>query len=571
MGPTPADAQHFMDLCAASIRALSATGGLHFRGGILHRGEDRLPIPAPHLHPGPQAPAALVLPAFRGAADGMALRVLHSDARQHADRCPDSASARLVFEMLEQFRVESLAPESMPGLSSNLARRFLDWSNDFEASGMVETQLGMLLFTVAQVCRERICGTPMPAARADLVESTRFHLGRQVSVHLAPLRRARFSQPEFARAALPLAEHIGALCRGMEEAQGRPARTRARRNDFRLLFDQEDQDQAPPVAGFGRSRALDASDGQYRVFTRAFDRQQDVQGLVRPDLLRRYRHRLDAALAQQRINVPRLGRALRALLSDPVADGWETDLEEGRIDGSRLARLVTAGGERRVFRAERTEPRPHAAVTFLIDCSGSMKGHSESVAVLVDAYARALDMAGVRSEVLGFTTAAWNGGRAARQWSRSGRPANPGRLNETRHLIFKDADSSWRQGRHGIAGLLKQDLYREGVDGEAVDWACARLASGAPPDGASRSLLLVISDGSPMDAATARANDGNYLEHHLRDVVARHQGAGKAEILGLGVGLDLSPYYRRVAALDLTHGTTTAVVADVLALMARGR
>jgi hypothetical protein len=173
--------------------------------------------------------------------------------------------------MLEQFRVESLAPESMPGLSSNLARRFLDWSNDFEASGMVETQLGMLLFTVAQVCRERICGTPMPAARADLVESTRFHLGRQVSVHLAPLRRARFSQPEFARAALPLAEHIGALCRGMEEAQGRPARTRARRNDFRLLFDQEDQDQAPPVAGFGRSRALDASDGQYRVFTRAFD------------------------------------------------------------------------------------------------------------------------------------------------------------------------------------------------------------------------------------------------------------------------------------------------------------
>jgi cobaltochelatase CobT len=177
-----------------------------------------------------------------------------------------------------------------------------------------------------------------------------------------------------------------------------------------------------------------------------------------------------------------------------------------------------------------------------------MKAHIEPVATMIDVLTRALDQAGVTSEVLGFTTAAWNGGRARLDWLARGRPRPPGRLNETSHLIFKDASTSWRRARTDIAAFFKADLFREGVDGEAVEWACSRLLARAEP----RRMLIVVSDGSPMDSATAQSNDAFYLDGHLKEVVARHEVAGDVEIMGLGVGLDLSPYYRRCLALDLS-------------------
>jgi cobaltochelatase CobT len=188
------------------------------------------------------------------------------------------------------------------------------------------------------------------------------------------------------------------------------------------------------------------------------------------------------------------------------------------------------------------------AVSFLIDCSGSMKAHIEPVAIMVDILTRALDQAGVSTEVLGFTTGAWNGGRARLDWLAQGRPRHPGRLNEVSHLVFKDAATSWRRARADIAALFKADLFREGVDGEAVDWACARLVARAE----ARRILIVISDGSPMDSATGQANDAWYLDNHLKEVVARHEAVRDVEVLGLGVGLDLSPYYRRCLAVDLS-------------------
>jgi cobaltochelatase CobT len=184
--------------------------------------------------------------------------------------------------------------------------------------------------------------------------------------------------------------------------------------------------------------------------------------------------------------------------------------------------------------------------------------------MLVDVLARALEQAGVSSEILGFTTGAWNGGRAQRDWIRAGRPAHPGRLNERCHLVFKAAETPWRRARPAIAALLKGDLFREGFDGEAVDWACARLF--ARPE--ERKLLLVISDGSPMDGATLLANDAHYLDHHLRDVVARHEQARGVQIAGVGVGLDLSPYYSRSHVLDLGASTGNQIFREITALIA---
>jgi cobaltochelatase CobT len=192
-----------------------------------------------------------------------------------------------------------------------------------------------------------------------------------------------------------------------------------------------------------------------------------------------------------------------------------------------------------------------------------MKQHIESVAMLVDVFARALEMADVASEILGFTTGAWNGGRALRDWRRAGKPQHPGRLNEVCHMVFKAADTTWRKARPDIAALLKPELFREGIDGEAFEWACDRL--NATPH--ERRLLFVISDGCPMDGATNLANDPFYLDNHLKDVVARQEQRGLISVFGIGVGLDLSPYYDRSRALDFSAGVGNDVFREILRMM----
>ena len=262
----------------------------------------------------------------------------------------------------------------------------------------------------------------------------------------------------------------------------------------------------------------------------------------------------------------RLARELKALLSQPQRDGWDSAREEGLIDGRRLAQLVASPTERRLFRVEREEPAADCVLGFLIDCSGSMKQHIEAVAMLVDVFVRALEQAGVASEVLGFSTGAWNGGRARRDWQRAGRPAKPGRLNERCHMVFKAADTTWRRARPDIAALLHAEAFREGIDGEAVDWACERLNARDE----TRRILVVISDGCPMDGATHLANDLQFLDRHLRQVVMRHEREGRIGIFGVGVGLDLSPYYSRSQALELSSLHGHAVFRDMLAMLGGG-
>lgn len=549
--------QQIEQLCASAIRAAAADPQLLFRGARLFR--DRIPVPleAPHLYP---EPASATMASTRGAADAMALRLVHSDLDAHVHSRPEGRVGRVVFEMLEQFRTESLA--AMPGTKRNLRNRFNAWTRDFEASGLTETAVGLLLYTVALTCRARVTSDPIPEPAADLIETTRGALSEAAGKHLAELRRSRHDQHNFAAPALRLATVIETMVDAAEDESGETSsQTSAARISFSLLVDFDDDDAGTAItAGTGAA----ATHGTYSVFSSQYDRVVPATSLVRDSLLPDYRRRVDQVIAEQKVNIARLSRQLELRLCAPVSSGWQGGQEEGLIDGARLSQLVCSPTERRLFQVERQQLQPQTTVSFLLDCSGSMKQHSESLAALIDVYVHALDRAGIASEVLGFTTGAWNGGRPAAAWKRAGSPASPGRLNEVNHIVFKDADTHWRRSRLSLAAMLKTSIFREGVAGEAVQWAARRLADAATP----RKILVVVSDGAPADAATALANGNAYLDDHLQQVV-RSLEAGETAVYGLGVGLDLSRYYSSSLILDQDRIAGPDSVKELLHLLGR--
>jgi cobaltochelatase CobT len=561
--------QKLHELCAVAIRALSGQADLHFRARRLHRREQVLPLFGPHLQPRHDEDEVA---SYRGVADAIALRLLHSDAALHEQLCPAETVQRWVFELLEQFRVESFAPVLMLGVVRNVREGFERWVASFAGSGMTETSRGLLLFAVALIARVRVNGQSLTDHTADMIEGTRAQIIPWIGHELAGLARHRGDQFAYAQHALALAQMVVDLLReaeGDESDSDQKEVQDQRQSRFVLLvdFDSDVADGINKVAA-NDSRILNESDQGYAIFTTSYDQQHNVADLVRPVQLAAHRERLDAQVAAQGVNINRLARHLKALLATPERDGWDDGQESGRIDGRRLAQLISSPTQRQIFRTETEQRHTDCVLSVLIDCSGSMKQHAPTVAVLIDVFSRALDLAGVNNEVLGFTTGAWNGGRARRDWLRARRPRYPGRLNELCHLVFKDANNPWRRARASIAGLLQSDLYREGVDGEAVNWAAGRLLN---HDHARRRILIVVSDGCPMDSATALANDEHYLDHHLRQVVGQREQRDGIEIYGLGVGLDLSPYYRNSLALDWNAGLSSAAFFELVQMLASGK
>jgi cobaltochelatase CobT len=436
---------------------------------------------------------------------------------------------------------------------------------------MTDNQIGLLIYTIVQVAWSRLTGQPTDETTEGLIEAQRAQLAPDIGPFLAGLRRDRYDQRAYAEHALGIARVLGGIVEAINAERGEDDSDASESDDDRttfnlLIYPEEEQDEriAPGSVPLIRTEKQLADQlAVYRVYTSAYDREVAAATLVREQELREFREALDRRIRQQGINTPRLARKLARLLAAPRRSGWEFGQEEGYLDAGRLTRIVTSPWERRVFRQERVQPHTHCQVTFLIDNSGSMKEHIESIAMLVDVLSRALEQAGARSEILGFTTNSWNGGRPYNEWLSCGRPANPGRLNEVCHLVYKEAELAWRRARPNIAALLKPSLFREGVDGEALLWAARRLSSSS----ASRRLMFVISDGCPMDGATQRSNPPDYLDHHLQQVAALIESRGEIELYALGVGLDLSNYYSNSLALDLTLSLDNAVFDEVLQMI----
>jgi len=554
-------------LSSSTARAISGQPQLQFRARKLYNGTQKLPINAAHLQADPDKDG---FSAERAISDAMALRYQHHDPAIHNKFCPSDAVERLVFELLEQVRVESLAPDRFPGLRQNLRQRFTNWAMDFYKSGLTEGQFGILLFTISQIVWSKLNRWQVIEETEDHIESMRASLVPSMGNDLKGLMVNVENQEAYAQHALSIAQlvthHMEAIDQGPGNRNREDEPEEIDESKFKLLLDFDDEDDdIVAQANSGQSRVFDDAQDGYQIFTDQYDREVKAISLVREDKLKEYRSRLDQMITEQSVNVPRLSRKLSALFAEPVRDGWNFGQEEGYLDGRRLSQLLTSPTERRLFLKERHIPKADCALTFLLDCSGSMKQHIETVPMLVDIMTRALEQAGVSTEVLGFTTNAWNGGKPMKDWFKAKKPEHPGRLNEVCHMVFKDSESTWRRSRSAISALFKQSLYREGIDGEALQWACKRLAA----QDARRKIVIVISDGSPMDSATNRANDEYYLDNHLKSVVEDIETAGDMDVFGLGVGLDLSPFYRRCLALDLENGLNHEIFAEIISLLSR--
>ncbi len=560
--------QQLEELCAATLRALSGERRVRYRGGRLEVQERYFPVHAPHLHPNPEHDESL---AWRGVADSLALRLKHSDQALVRQVLPQQPIARLVFELLEQLRVESLVADCHPGARRNMLRRFEQWSQQFLDAGHTEGHIGLLLFTLAQMSWILLCGGRAGEQTEMLIEAPRLSLLGHFGAAFGLMRRCRHDQPAFTEHALLIAAKAQALIEDLDaERLGDDESTVSQVVEkvhlaFALLLD-VDQDGEGESSSSGDTHGNPRGSNDtfsYQVFNREHDCEREATRLVRSDLLRELRQRLDRRLATQGLNLPRLAKRLGALLAAPRRDGWAFAQTEGQIDAGRLSRLIISPEQREIFRHELERPHSDCLVTLLIDNSGSMRNHIESIALLADAFSRALELAGARSEILGFTTGQWNGGRPLKRWRALGQPANPGRLNELSHVVYKNAETSWRRARPSIAALLKSDLFREGIDGEALLWARQRLLQ----RDARRRILIVICDGCPMDSATHQTNQQDILDLHLKQVTRQIEQEGTVELYALGVGLDLSAYYRRSLELDLSRSLDNAVFDEVLRLL----
>jgi cobaltochelatase CobT len=488
--------------------------------------------------------SAATLSGLRAIGDRLAIRARHHDPGVHHARRPADHPASDIFDLLELGRIDAIGVHWLAGVAHNLMSH----------PGTENDGVRWLAF-------ECFSGRAAPAEKMRLVEAVRFALPVALIEELTALRRHSLDQQHVATAAAAWSRAAGALLpkkllAPVEKGQ-LPLPTREvlrqlpRRGDpGATSAGLRDETREPPQDGEGTASGhagrTGPGDSDYRAFTTAYDRVVNAASLASRDELISLRGQLEAEFGSIRAIVARLAkRLLRMLMARQVRE-WRFDLEEGVLDGSRLAPLVASGGRARPFKEESESPFPGTVVTLLIDHSGSMRGRPMLIAALtVEVFAQVLERCGVKCEVLGFTTRDWNGGEPARQWAASGYVENPGRLNALEHIIVKSADVPWRRARVGLGLFLHDEMLKENIDGEALLWAHGRLIARGEP----RRILVVISDGTPMDEATLAANGHEYLESHLQVVVEGIERRSRVQLAAIGIGHDVSLIYRNATTI----------------------
>lgn len=596
--------EQFKRTTGATIRAIAErddiTASFSPTGQGLVGADVRLPLPARDL---PAADAALV----RGEADAVALRLRYHDSALHRRRRPGADLARSIYDGVEQTRCEALGIRRMAGVAANLDAVLEERCRSTGYARAVSRDEVPLAEVLKIMAREAITGMPPPPAARAMLDLWRSSLDSHVLKDLAALRAHAEDQGRFTETIRRLLKHLdvdlgpetdeanddedqsegdnaednSSQSRGesgerdtedaeasLEGEQGDGSESEGAdqhetESDGEMMHGAADDEPGRP----GRPPFTDGRNARdqnaYKTFTLDFDETVEATELCDADELDRLRQMLDQQLtALQGVTARLANRLQRRLLAKQTRD-WDFNLEEGILDAARLARVVANPTHSLSFKREREMQFRDTVVSLLIDNSGSMRGRPITVAALTaDILARTLERCGVKVEILGFTTRMWKGGQARERWIATGKPGNPGRLNDLRHIIYKSADAPWRRARKALGLMLREGILKENIDGEALLWAHNRLLGRSE----QRRILMVISDGAPVDDSTLSVNPGNYLERHLREVIGFIETRSPVELVAIGIGHDVTRYYRNAVTLvdaEQLGGTVMEQLADL--------
>jgi cobaltochelatase CobT len=539
---------------------------------------------------------------IRGLADQLALRVAHHDGAAHASGKPRSVEGAQIYDALEQARIEAIGANVLAGVRDNLGAVAEHNALRKGYNHLIDRSAAPMADIVALLARERLTGAPPPPAAKALVDSFREQIEAKAGTDLDRLARALDDQKAFGRIAravvrdLDFADELSdasdqeanedddsdgepeASGEGEGEDQGVEAQStdesdRSGAEDELAEADaseseDEDADSDADVTEGDKPARPDIRDPgtpepAYKIFTAEHDEVVPAEDLCEPDELTRLRAYLDQQLASLSNVVSRLANRLQRKLLAQQNRAWSFDLEEGLLDVARLTRVIVDPTAPLSFKQELDTEFRDTVVSLLIDNSGSMRGRPIMVAaVCADILARTLERCGVKVEILGFTTRAWKGGAARDDWLKAGKPASPGRLNDLRHIIYKSADAPWRRARKNLGLMMREGLLKENIDGEALMWAHQRLVWRAE----QRRILMVISDGAPVDDSTLSVNSGHYLERHLRRVIAEIEAKSPVELIAIGIGHDVTRYYRRAVTIVDVEQLGGAITEQLAAL-----
>ena len=500
----------------------------------------------------------------RGVLDGIAMRLRYSDVKLHQSLSPEGMVESLVFEVLEQIRVESICPDSYKGSKQNMQTQFVAWMQQFIATGGVEGSIGLLLITVFSTVWMKLNSHEIPQLLQDIVEATRAGIADGMGGLLVELKRHRNKQLAYAKISNEIVKLVAQLID--EEYRHNPSiRTKRKQHSSAFLkiewVPPQKSNPAISTTSPGQSLVeknhfLKQSLGKYHVFSSAYDTEIEAKKKIRPAQLAIYQEELNCAIAAQTIPWAKLTRLYQQIFFRSVPKKWQITESEGLLDRRYLIRSVTSPLQPALNKQLSKDIEICAKVAILIDCSGSMKEQRTQIACSVDALVRILEQAGIQTEVLGYSTNSWQGGRPFKEWRKGGQEANPGRLNERAHWIFKDFKTNWRRSRAGIAALLRPEIYAESVDGEALLWAAERLQK-SDANKSSNKKLILFSDGCPMDRATIEANGEEFLKNHLLQAVTWCQHQPHLELWGCGIGEELRAHFKNRLSWDLSKDNIT--------------
>jgi cobaltochelatase CobT len=544
----------------------------------------RLPEPPRRLSPHDAA-------IMRGYGDSMALRLACHDQALHRKLTPQGDEAKQVFDAVEQARVEAIGSRRMQGVAGNIGAMLDDKYHRGNYHEITDKADAPLADALAMMVRERLTGLKPPPAAQTCVNLWRDTIEKKIGPELDKMSEHIESQSHFAKllremlTTLELTEDSALdpddsedddqdnssddnqnsedgessedtsseseqmersdeasdeMEDGMQDSPDGPAGEMSEDMD-NAEGDDSAEPTRPPVAMENKRNITD-----YKIFSTKFDEIILAEDLCDAEELTRLRAYLDKQLSHLQGVVARLANRLQRRLMAQQNRSWEFDLEEGQLDPARLTRIVIDPQQPLSFKREQDTNFRDTVVTLLIDNSGSMRGRPITVAATcADILARTLERCGVKVEILGFTTRAWKGGQSREAWLGAGKPALPGRLNDLRHIVYKSADAPWRRARKNLGLMMREGLLKENIDGEALDWAHQRLL-GRPEQ---RRIMMVISDGAPVDDSTLSVNAGNYLERHLRHVIEEIETRSPVELLAIGIGHDVTRYYRRAVTI----------------------